>query len=67
MDDGKENFVLKATNNRLKKNIDIDKWFSAFHIFMSVYLETHPSAAKDLLAYGELIRNAVRDHPGTTY
>ena len=34
---------------------------------MSVYLETHPSAAQDLLAYGELIRNAARDHPGTTH
>ena len=67
VDDGKGNFVFKATNNKIKKNIDIDKWCSAFHTFMSVYLQAHPSACQELLAYGELIREAARDHPGTSH
>ena len=66
VDDGKGNFVFKAANNKIKKNLDIEKWCSAFLTFMSVYIQAHPDSAQDLIAYGEMIRGAARDHPGST-
>ena len=40
-----------------KKKIDnLDKWLSAFHVFMAIFLEKHPSRAAELLKYAETIR-----------
>ena len=44
--------------------LSISQWTSAFHVYMSVYLEGHPEALQGMLAYAELIRGAARDHEG---
>lgn len=48
-----------------KATLSIDQWTSAFHTYMSVYLEAHPEALQGMLAYLELIRGAARDHPSS--
>ncbi len=52
-----ERIVFKQPS--LKKKIDSwDKWLSAFHVFMSLYLERHSARAAELLKYAETIRLA---------
>ena len=56
--------VFKPAATTRKKIDSIDKWLSAFHTFMAVYLEKHPARAGELLKYAETIRAASHQFPG---
>ncbi len=45
---------------RPKQIRNINEWTSAFHVYMYVYLQAHPSRALELLKYCENIRFAAR-------
>ena len=41
-----------------------ETWTTAFHIYMSIYLERHPQRAREMLKYCAIIRQASRDYEG---
>ena len=47
-----------------RKLDSVDKWLSAFHVFMSIYAACHPSRILELLKYTEIIRTAAAQFPG---
>lgn len=61
-EDAQGHLIPKSVKKR-RYELSIAQWTSAFHTFMSVYVELHPDDVQDLLAYMELIRSAARDHP----
>ena len=50
--------VIRPAAQPNKKIDNLDKWLSAFHVFMAIFLEKHPSRAAELLKYAETIRLA---------
>lgn len=51
-----------------KTKVDtLDKWFSALHVFMSIFIERHPLRAPELLKYAETIRLAAAQFPGSSW
>ena len=57
---------LPATSKR-PKITSIEKWLDAFAIFSSVLVSIYPSRAAALIAYQQLIRDAVRKFPGMAW
>ena len=57
--------VLRPAGPPRKKIDTLDKWLSAFHVFMAIFLEKHPNRAAELLKYAETIRLASVQFPGT--
>ena len=58
--------ALSVKQTKAKKSpLSIEQWSSAFMVFMSVYIRRHPQVVQGLLAYGQLIRNAAKDNPGS--
>ena len=56
--------VRQVQANRTKKIDTIDRWSSAFHTFMSIYLVKHPNRFAELLKYAETVRMAAMQFPG---
>ena len=56
--------VVKQAVKPRKKIDSLDKWQSAFHTFMSVYLMKHPDRWSELLKYAEIVRSAALQFPG---
>ena len=56
--------VVKQAVKPRKKIDSLDKWQSAFHTFMSVYLMKHPDRWSVLLKYAEIVRSAALQFPG---
>ena len=50
--------VIRPAAQPKKKIDNLDKWLSAFHVFMAIFFEKHPSRAAELLKYAETIRLA---------
>ena len=51
-----------------KEKVDtLDKWVSAFHVFMAIFIEKHSSRAAELLKYAETIRLAAAQFPGPNW
>ena len=47
---------LKPMQAKGQQIVSIDQWTSAFFVFMTIYLERHPSRAVELIKYVDLIR-----------
>ena len=56
--------VFRAATPHTRKLDSIDKWTSAFHVFMAIYCTRHPSRFLELLKYAEIIRTAAVQFPG---
>ena len=59
-----DNLLVRKKGSNRKKIETFDTWQSAFHTFMSVYLEKHPNRCAELLKYAETIRTASLHFPG---
>ena len=62
MEGGK--MVIKQGGSRGKKIDSFDKWCSAFHTYMAIYLAKQPARAIEMLKYIETIRLAASQFPG---
>lgn len=59
-----DRMVLKQASKIRRKIDSLDKWQSAFHTFMSVFLMKHQHRWAELLKYAETIRTASFQFPG---
>ena len=51
-----QQLYFKPTTQKAKPIFNIDKWTSAFFIFISIYLQKHPLKAIEMIKYADLIR-----------
>ena len=57
--------VLRPSSARVSRKLDsIEKWTSAFHVFIAVFAIRHPGRVVELLRYAETIRTAALQFPG---
>lgn len=61
------NMVLRPAVQSKEKIDTLDKWVSAFHVFMAIFLEKHPARVAELLQYAETIRLAAAQFPGPSW
>ncbi|XP_038073487.1 uncharacterized protein LOC119741700 [Patiria miniata] len=57
----------QVKTSRQKKMDTWDKWVSAFHTFMAIYLVKFPSRVNELLKYTEIVRTASVQFPGRSW
>lgn len=58
------NMVIRPAAPQKKKIDSLDKWQSAFHVFMAIFLAKHVDRAAELLKYAETIRLAAVQFSG---
>lgn len=63
----KEGRIVQRAVPKATTELTIEQWSSAFLVFMSVFLQSHPDQTQPLLAYAELIRGAVANFLGGTW
>ena len=59
-----DQLVLRKASAASKKVDTFEKWQSAFHTYMAIYLTKHPTRAAELLKYMDIIRLATTLYPG---
>lgn len=55
---------LKPASSRSKLITNIDRWLSAFFVYMSIFLQKFPGRAIELIKYADLIRKLARRFQG---
>ena len=56
--------VLRLGGPQKRKLDSIEKWTSAFHVFMAVFTTSHPGRIAELLKYAETVKTASLKFPG---
>ncbi|XP_067652711.1 uncharacterized protein [Haliotis asinina] len=54
--------MFKPASKQSSKPLSIASWTTAFHIFMSIYLQKHPGAVQELLGYVDAVRGAAHKY-----
>ena len=63
VEQGRVVFRPATPHPRIKLD-SIDKWSSAFHVFMAIYATRHQGRFLELLKYAETVRTAALLFPG---